>query len=160
MKSAVWPEWSLPEIRLVEEHYGRMTRAELVTRHLPGRTIKGLEHVAALLGLTKRRPVPDLSWTADRLGVLRRHYGQMSAQDLQQRYFPQCSVRAIAHRARRLGLRMKEPNWTARERAIVRRHYHRVSNKTIAARYLPHRSAEAIQSCASNLGLTRGVEPV
>lgn len=204
-------EWTVRELRLIERHYGRMQRKELMERYLPERTIKGIEHRAGLLGLRRRvkpagywtdveverlkrfygtmprkeaiarylpdrspkqldekagrlglrrRRHPTRSWSTEDLALLREYYGTLLNIDLRAQYFPRVSVRTICHRARRLGLRSKEPNWTKSEDRLIERHYGRLSNPMLSARYLPHRTSQALQGRATKLGLTRGIEEV
>jgi hypothetical protein len=74
---------------------------------------------------------------------------------LRARYFPQASIQAIRHRARRLGLRSKEPDWSAAEDRLMKRYYGRMSNPELARRHLPDRTPETVQGRGAKLGLTR-----
>lgn len=151
--------WTPAEIEVLKRYYGAIPRKHLIARYLPHRSIKQLDHKAGELGLRRRR-LATRSWSAQDLTRLRQHYGTMPNAALRSRYFPQVSIRAIAHRALRLGLRSKAPNWTAAEDRLIKRHYGRMSNAALAAGHLPGRKAEAVQGRATKLGLTQGVQDV
>lgn len=151
--------WPPVEVEVLKRYYGRMPRKELSARYLPHRSIKQLDYKAGALGLRRRRR-PTRSWSAEDLALLRRLHGTMPIAELRSRYFPRISITAIAHRARRLGLRSKEPNWTAKEERVIKRHYGRMTNWALAARHLPGRTAEAVQGRATKLGLTREIQDV
>jgi hypothetical protein len=146
-------------MRLVERHYGKITRRELVARYLPQRTIKGVERIADLLGVSKRRG-SVAGWSARELALLRRHCGTLTVREIRERYLPHRTAKAIGHRARRLGLHTKEPDWSASEKRILRRYHGRISNAELARRHLKGRSAGAIQIRARLLGLAPITAPV
>jgi hypothetical protein len=146
-------EWTAREVRVLERYYGRIPRKELLSRYLPERTLNGVEHRARLLGLTTPR-APVYPWKAEDLAVLRRYYGTMPNHELRDRFLPQASVPAIRHRARRLGLRSKEPDWSAEENRLLKRYYGHMSNPELVRLHLPRRTADTVQGHAAKLGLT------
>jgi hypothetical protein len=79
----------------------------------------------------------------------------MPNDELRDRYFPQVSLKAIGHKARRLGLRNKEPDWSAAENRLLERYYGCMSNPELVRHHLPRRTANTVQSHAAKLGLTR-----
>lgn len=146
--------WTDAEIELLKRHHGKMSIAEINARYLPERTPASIEHRARLLGLTTPR-APVYSWKTEDLALLRRYYGTMSNHKLCDRYLPQASIQAIRHKARRLGLRSKEPDWSAEENRLLKRYYGRMTNPELVRRHLPRRTADTVQGRAAKLGLTR-----
>ncbi len=146
--------WTPVEIDLLKKHYGTMPRQELIARYLQNRSVKQVDFKAGKLGLRRRRPATR-SWSVQDLQLLRQHYGTMPNVALRSRFFPRVSLKAIVHRARRLGVRSREPAWTAAEDRLVKLHFGRVSYAELAASYLPHRTRSAVEGRAAKLGLTR-----
>jgi hypothetical protein len=151
--------WTPVQIQVLKRYYGTIPRKVLIARYLPDRSVKQLDFKAGRLGLRQRRPTTH-AWSAQNLTRLRQHYGTMPNAVLRSRHFPRVSIRAIVHRARRLGLRSKEPRWTAAEDRLVKRHYGRLRNATLAANHLPNRTPQAVQGRAAKLGLTREAQDV
>ncbi|GEM_PF-1097990 len=153
-------EWTVRELSLIEQHYGRTPRKELVVRYLPNRTIKAIEYRARLLGVCRKRK-PVTYWTSAEVAVLRRHFGTMPRKELIARYLPHRSIKQIDFKAGQLALRRRRPavkSWSTEDLALLRRHYGTMPNAALRARYFPRISIPAIRHRAVRLGL-RSKEP-
>jgi hypothetical protein len=143
------------ELSLVEQHYGRMPRKELIARYLPNRTVKAVEHRAGLLGV-RRKLKPSEDWAPAEIEVLKRYYGKMSRKKLIAHYLPDRSIKQLDYRAGELGLRRRRPatkSWTAQELVLLRQYYGTMPNVELRVRYFPHASITAIAHRAQRLGL-------
>lgn len=106
------------------------------------------------------RPVspkrPWAEWTLREDRLLERHYGSMSARELQRRFLKERSLHAVRMRAKGLGLsrRIVHRAWAARERALVRRDYLRPGGLKRLVQALG-RTHVTISSEARRLGLYR-----
>jgi hypothetical protein len=153
-------EWTVRELRLIEQYYGRMPRKELIARYLPNRTLKAVEHRAGLLGVWRKKKAAEY-WVPAEIGVLRRYYGTIPRKELIARYLPDRSIKQIDYKAGELGLRHRRPatkSWNAQDLALLRRHYGTMPNVALRSRYFRHVSISAIAHRALRLGL-RSKEP-
>ncbi|MCE8025315.1 hypothetical protein [Billgrantia aerodenitrificans] len=114
--------------------------------------------------MTKRKPPPSQEWMLDELELLERHYRVLTAQELQERYLPNRSLKAIYKMAGRLKLKKlltSDPSpglyrsWPKEELEILRQHYLSLSAPEIKRRYLPHRTVIAIRRMAKQAGLSK-----
>ncbi|MDF0607079.1 hypothetical protein HZU77_015745 [Neisseriaceae bacterium TC5R-5] len=145
-------EWTLDEIRLLEQHYGTMLAVDLKQQHLPTRTVLAIQTRAHMLGLTKKG-VGD--WTEEELALLRQLFGSAPLQALQKQYFPQRTYGAVKVVCLKLGLRTlpKRRPWTKCEDALLREHYSTMVVAALQQRYLPERSVNMVRGRAEKLGL-------
>jgi hypothetical protein len=153
-------EWTVRELSLIEQHYGRMPRRELIARYLPNRTLKAVEHRAGLLGVC-RKVKPAEYWAPAEIEVLRRYYGTMPRKELIALYMPNRSIKQLDYKVGELGLRQRRPatkSWSARDLTLLRQHYGTMPNVALRSRYFPHVSISAIGHRALRLGL-RSKEP-
>ena len=94
-------------------------------------------------------------WSAQGLDILRRYYGEMTASELQSKYFPTRTIRSIWDKAYELGLETKCPKYTKEEIDILKKYYGTMSIEDLQANYLPYRSIDSINCKASRtLSLT------
>lgn len=99
-------------------------------------------------------------WTVAEFDLIERHFHAMTIRELQARYLPHRTLKAIAKRAHQLGLKKYESNrdydhqpWTGEELRLVAQHYPALKAPEIRRRFLPHRSVIAIRHAARKLGL-------
>lgn len=143
-KSRKAPEWTIPEMRILEKHYRNLSAAEIQRRHLPHRTVNAIRNMAARVKAGKWK---HQAWSDEEEGLLREHYPFEG---------PSCSGRlpgrtpeAVVAKARELGL---STLWSDEEVMILRQAYPRWGSPG-ASQSLPHKSKEAVQKKAKELGI-------
>ncbi len=138
--------WTIREIKLMERHYRTLGPEELQRRYLPDRTLRGLYAMGAKLGLVRKHR--KTLWSEGEIELLLRHYGELSLNDLQQRYFPHRTRNSIMGAAGRFGARSQVIDWSDEEFRILQQVYPDGGAEAVR-RYLPSRTANQIVYKAS-----------
>ena len=94
-------------------------------------------------------------WSAQGLDILRRYYGEMTASELQAKYFPTRTIRSIWDKAYELGLETKCPKYTKEEIDILKKYYGTMSIEDLHNKYLPDRSITSIRVKAHRILTTK-----
>lgn len=98
--------WTDNEIALLRENYPNKPTKEVVNM-LPGRTKPAVYYKAMTLGLAKN----SLAWTDEEDEILKEHYSDNTADEIQKNYLPHKTKHAIYHRVRQLNLQKEPDNW-------------------------------------------------
>lgn len=135
-------EWTIDELRKIEQRYRPMLAADLA-RQL-GRTTPAVRYRAHLLGVRKWF---NRQWTAEELSILDAHYAD--GMDSLAKLLPRRSRSAIRVMLNGRGLMLR--GWSAEEMAILREHYPIAGSDCVTL--LLRRSKQAIKLAAQRLGI-------
>lgn len=156
------PPWTEEELGLLRRYYDVLPGADLHRQYLPRRSVETIQRKARRLGFDVPRHVASQPWTERELAVLQRHYAALGATRLHHAHLPHRTVKAIVHKADKLGLsyRKKQASatsrrWTDEELSRFRQHYGTMPVPELQRRYFPERSAAALRRLATGLGLSR-----
>lgn len=156
------PAWTEEELVVLRTHYVVFSVVELQRHYLPRHNAEAIHQKARRLGFEVPRNISAVPWTTQELEVLQRHYVAMGAKALQREYLPHRTVKAIIHKAGKLGLKhqpgcsgSQHRQWADEELALLHRYYGTMPVPELQRRYFPERTPGALRRLATGLGLSR-----
>lgn len=158
--------WTKAELELMALHRN-MPVHELRDTYFPDRTVGAVANKRAAArsasgqdgtDKTAGRPAATRKpWTREETELLERLYDTMPAKELQARYFPDRTARAITQKAYLMAtLDTRAPTWTDEELRVLKDNIGKVPVSHMAGTLLPNRSRTAIETKLTLLGLRPG----
>lgn len=155
--------WTKAELELMARHRD-MPVHELRDTYFPDRSVCAVANKRAKARRASggngpgKNPVDVAAarkpWTRDEMRLLERLYDTMPAKELQKRYFPDRTARAITQKAYLMAtLDTRAPAWTDDELRILKENVGKIPVARMAGTLLPNRSRTAIETKLTLLGL-------
>lgn len=138
--------YTLDEIKIVKENYGKLTSNEIGL--LIGRSCASVKTKARELGIVR---IPSKQWTNEEDNYLRDNYILMKYKDMAE--FLQRSYSSVRVRCGKLGLQKNDFDWNDENLKFLIDNYHDMPNKNIAL--FLNKTIDTIENKAFNLGLKK-----